>query len=69
MINVFLYCSYSGSPVGYQKAFVDLQARTVRRPREDDIPPLVNQIMMHGGTAAAAGCDAGTEYFLVKHFE
>lgn len=69
MINVFLYCSYSGSAVGYQKAVVDRTGKTVRSPREGEIPKLVNQIWTHGGAIAAAGIDEGVPYFLMKRVE
>lgn len=69
MINVFLYCSYSGSAVGYQRAVVDEAAQTVRSPREGEIPRLIHQIWTHGGASAAAGVDGGKPYFLVKRIE
>lgn len=69
MINVFLYCSYSGSAVGYQRAVADEAGKTVRSPREGEIPRLINQIWTHGGASAAAGVDDGTPYFLVKRME
>lgn len=69
MINVLLYCSYSGSAVGYQQAIVDEAAKTVRRPREGEVPRLVGQIWTHGGARAAAGCVRGNAYFLIKRMD
>lgn len=66
MVNVLLYCSYSGSAVGYQKAVVDESEKTVRSPRDGEIPKLVSQIWTHGGAHAAAGFSDGAAYFLVK---
>lgn len=66
MISVLLYCSYSGSAVGFQQAVVDESERTVRSPREGELPKLVGQIWTHGGAHSAAGFQEGTAYFLVK---
>ncbi len=69
MIKLLLYCSYSGSAVGYQRAIVDEAAKTVRRPREGEVPKLVGQIWTHGGASAAAGVEGAGAYFLVKRME
>lgn len=69
MIKLLLYCSYSGSAVGYQRAIVDEAAKTVRRPREGEVPKLVGQIWTHGGASAAAGVEGASAYFLVKRME
>lgn len=70
MINMFLYCSYNGSAVGYRQAVVDMEAHNVRRERNGEIPSVVDVIWTHGGARAAAGCDKdGVEYFLAKRIE
>lgn len=69
MVNVLLYCSYSGSAVGYQKAVVDKDQKIVRSPQKGEIPKLVDQIWTHGGAIAAAGVSDGTPYFLMKRIE
>lgn len=66
MLRLFLYCSYSGSAAGYQKAVVDAAEKTVRKDRGGEIPEPVSYIWTHGGARAAAGWSRGSGYFLVK---
>lgn len=66
MLKLLLYCSYSGSAVGYQKAVVDIIEKNVRRDRGYEIPEPVSYIWTHGGARAAAGQHKGSGYFLAK---
>ena len=68
MINAVFYCSYKGSPVGYQMAFADMKRKSLA-PGSDNmrlIPRSVITYFSRGGANSVCGYDEKSrEYFIL----
>ncbi len=71
MLRLWLYCSYTGSPVGFQLGFVDFDAKEMEKDTltfgEDEADPLLKRCFFTQGVHGAEGrVPEKNIYILVK---
>lgn len=71
MLRLWLYCSYTGSPVGFQLGFVDYDAKGMEKDiltaGSDKVDPLLKRCFFAQGVHGAEGCVPEKNiYILVK---
>lgn len=70
MIKFYLYCSYSGSAVGYQMTYADRNNREVIHSSRGVIPDIISDLWTHSGASFIAGqASPDMNYVVIKNID